>query len=132
MADPRQRRFRLWSWGQQSTAKSMITTPPTVQQVVEKLTELVNLERGVGALYYYLPDESLSAMAQDLCESHRLANVLEGGIDRALQRRCPRSQPGRLSMPFGIARSGKLVNSSQRLAFVSSKPYAPKVSCGVW
>jgi hypothetical protein len=89
MADPRQRRFRLWSWGQQSTAKSMITTPPTVQQVVEKLTELVNLERGVGALYYYLPDESLSAMAQDLCESHRLANVLEGGIDRALQAQMP-------------------------------------------
>jgi hypothetical protein len=46
----------------------------------------VHFERGVGALYYYLPDESLTAIAQDLCRSRRLANILEGGVDRDIIR----------------------------------------------
>jgi len=89
MAGPRQRRYRLWPWGQQPTATSARTTPPAVQEVTEKLTELVHFERGVGALYYYLLDESLTAIAQDLCLSRRIANTLEGGVDRNMQTQTP-------------------------------------------
>ncbi len=89
MADIRQRRFRLWPWGQQPTAMSTRTTPPAQQEVTEKLIELVHFERGVGALYYYLPDESLTATAQDLCLSRRMANTLEGGVDRDIRAQTP-------------------------------------------
>ena len=89
MADPRQRRYHLWRWRQQPTVMSARTTPPAVQEVTEKLTELVHFERGVGALYYYLPDESLTAIAQDLCLSRRIASTLEGGVDRNIQAQTP-------------------------------------------
>jgi hypothetical protein len=85
MADPRQRRFRLWPWRQQPAAMTTITTPPSVQEVTEKLIELVHFERGVGALYYYFRDESLAAIAQDLCHSRRAANIMEGGVDRDIR-----------------------------------------------
>ena len=85
MAAPQQRRFRLWPWRQQPAATTTTTTPPAVQEVTEKVIELVHFERGVGALYYYLPDESLTAIAQDLCHSRHMANILEGGIDRELR-----------------------------------------------
>jgi hypothetical protein len=89
MADPRQRRFRLWPWRQQPTVMSTITTPPAVQEVTEKLIDLVHFERGVGALYYYLPDELLTAIAQDLCHSRQAANILEGGVDRDIRAQMP-------------------------------------------
>jgi len=85
MADPRPQRFRLWPWRQQPSVISTRTTPPAVQEVTEKLTELVHFERGVGALYYYLPDESLTAIAQDLCHSRQAAHILEGGVDRDIR-----------------------------------------------
>jgi hypothetical protein len=85
MADPRQRRFRLWPWRQQTAAMPMITTPPSVQELTEKLTELVHFERGVDALYYYLPDASLAAIAQDLCRTRRAANIIECGVDREIR-----------------------------------------------
>jgi hypothetical protein len=80
MPDPRRRRFRLWPWRQRPVAMTT-TTPPAVQEVTEKLIELVHFERGVGALYYYLPDESLTSIAQELCQSRRAANVTEGGVN---------------------------------------------------
>jgi hypothetical protein len=85
MADPRRRRFRLWPWRRQPTVKSTRTTPPAVQEVTEKLIELVHFERGVGALYYYLPDESLTAIALDLCHSRQAAHILESGVDRDIR-----------------------------------------------
>jgi hypothetical protein len=89
MADPRQRRYRLWPWGQQPTATSARTTPPAVQAVTEKLSELVHFERGIGTLYYYLPDESLTAIAQELCLFRRMSNTLEGGVDRDIRAQFP-------------------------------------------
>jgi hypothetical protein len=89
MADPRQRRFRLWPWRQQPAVMNAKTTPPAVHEVTEKLIELVHFERGVGALYYYLPDESLAAIAQDLCLARRIANTLEGGVDRDIRPQMP-------------------------------------------
>jgi hypothetical protein len=83
MADPRQRRLRLWPWRQQ-TATATTSPPPSAQELAEKLTELVQFERGVAALYYYLPDESLATLAENLCRSRRAANLLEQGIDRDL------------------------------------------------
>ena len=84
MAEPRQRRFRLWPWRQQTATAATITTPPSASELAEKLIELMHFERGVAALYYYLPDESLATLAQNLCQSHRAANVLAQGIDRDL------------------------------------------------
>jgi hypothetical protein len=85
MADPRQRRFRLWPWRQQAATVTTTATLPSAQEVAEKLIELVHFERGVAALYYYLPDESLATIAQDLCQSRRAANILEQGVDRDLR-----------------------------------------------
>jgi hypothetical protein len=84
MADPRQRRFRLWPWRQQTATATATTTPPSTAELAEKLIELVHFERGVAALYYYLPDESLTTLAQNLCQSHRAGNILVPGIDRDL------------------------------------------------
>jgi hypothetical protein len=85
MADPRQRSFRLWPWRQQTATATTITAPPSAQELAEKLIELVHFERGVAALYYYLPDESLATLAQGLCQSHRAANQLEPGVDHDLR-----------------------------------------------
>jgi hypothetical protein len=85
MSDPRHRRFRLWPWRQQTSAVTTTTTPPTASELAEKLTDLVHFERGVGALYYYLPDESLATLAQALCQSNQVANRLEQGVDRDLR-----------------------------------------------
>jgi hypothetical protein len=85
MADPRQRRLRLWPWRQQPAAMTTITTPPAVQEVTEKLIELVHFERGVGALYYYFRDESLAAIAQNLCHSRRAAHITECGVDHDIR-----------------------------------------------
>jgi hypothetical protein len=82
MTDPRQRRFRLWPWRQQTATAPTITTLPSATELAEKLIELVHFERGVAALYYYLPDESLATLAQNLCQSHQAANILTQGIDR--------------------------------------------------
>jgi hypothetical protein len=85
MADPRPQRFRLWPWRQQPPVEGTRTIPPAVQEVTEKLIELVHFERGIGALYYYLPDESLAAIALDLCHSRQAAHILEGGVDRDIR-----------------------------------------------
>jgi hypothetical protein len=84
MADPRQEKFRLWPWRRQTATASAITTPPSPAALAEKLIELVHFERGVAALYYYLPDEALTTLAQNLCQSRRAANIVEPGIDRDL------------------------------------------------
>jgi hypothetical protein len=52
--------------------------------LAEKLSELVQFERGVVALYYYLHDEALATLARSLCQSHQMANRLEQGVDRDL------------------------------------------------
>jgi hypothetical protein len=85
MADPRQRRFQLWPWRRRTATGTTTATPPTAQELAEKLAELVQFERGVAALYYYLPDDSLATLAQDLCQSRRAANMMEQGFDRDLR-----------------------------------------------
>jgi hypothetical protein len=85
MADPRQRRSQLWPWRRRTTTGTTTATPPTAQGLAEKLAELAQFERGVAALYYYLPDESLATLAQDLCQSHRAASRMESGVDRDLR-----------------------------------------------
>ena len=82
MTDPRQRKFRLWPWRRQTATTTTLTNPPAAPELAQKLIELVHFERGVAALYYYLPDESLAALARDLCEARRGAGVLGQGIDR--------------------------------------------------
>jgi hypothetical protein len=95
MADSRQRGFRLWPWRQQTATVTRTTTPPTAQELAEKLTELVHFERGVAALYYYLSDETLTSLARTLCESHQAANMLEQGVDRNLQAKDVSLEPWR-------------------------------------
>jgi hypothetical protein len=91
MTDSQDRRFRLWPWRQ--TARTIADpAAPTASELAAKLIELVHFERGVAALYYYLPDESLATLAQDLCEAHRRANVTEHGIDRELHSKDTRLQ----------------------------------------
>jgi hypothetical protein len=85
MADPQQRRFRLWPWRQKAATVTATVSSPTAQEVAEKLTELVQFERGVVALYYYLGDETLAILAQSLCQSRQTANLLDRGVDRDLQ-----------------------------------------------
>lgn len=87
MDDLGQRRFRLWPWRQRTARPTPLITPPSAAQVTEKLIELMHFERGVAALYYYLPDELLATLAQSLCASRRGANVLDQGIDRDLRAR---------------------------------------------
>jgi hypothetical protein len=87
MADLRQRKFRLWPWRQRAVASNEPVAPPTGQELAEKLTELVNVERGVAALYYYLPDEALANLAQKLCQSHQSRHIFEQGVDRELRAR---------------------------------------------
>lgn len=87
MTDSQQRRFRLWPWRRHSAATAI--TPPAASELATKLIELMHLERGVAALYYYLPDESLSALAQDLCAARRGANLIDQGLDRELHRKEP-------------------------------------------
>jgi hypothetical protein len=82
MVDPRQRRFRLWPWQRQTATGTTLTTPPSALELADKLIELMHFERGVAALYYYLPDESLATLAQNLCQSRRAAHLLEQGADR--------------------------------------------------
>jgi len=89
MTDPRHRKFRLWPWRHQTATTTTITTPPTAPELAAKLIELMHFERGVAALYYYLPDESLATLAQDLCASRRGANALDQGIDRELRTKDP-------------------------------------------
>jgi hypothetical protein len=85
MTEARQRKFRLWPWRQETVTTLTKASPPSVLQLAEKLTELVQFERGVAALYYYLPHASLATLAQRLCESHRVTNVIDPGIDRELR-----------------------------------------------
>jgi len=85
MADLRQRKFRLWPWRQRTTASSAPVTPPTAQELAAKLTELVHVERGVAALYYYLPDEALTNLAQTLCQAHQSQNIIAQEVDRELR-----------------------------------------------
>jgi hypothetical protein len=64
---------------------NLATAPPTAQELAEKLTELVHLERGVAALYYYLPDEALANLAQTLCRTRQSQNIFEPQVDRELR-----------------------------------------------
>ncbi len=82
MTESRDRMFRLWPWRRQTATTTAITAPPEAPELAAKLIELMHFERGVAALYYYLPDASLTALAQDLCESRRRANAIDQGIDR--------------------------------------------------
>lgn len=85
MTDPRHRKFRLWPWRRQTAPTTAIITPPAASEVAAKLIELMHFERGVAALYYYLPDASLVTLAHNLCDSLRSANMLDQGIDRELR-----------------------------------------------
>ena len=85
MTDPRQRKLRLWPWRQQAATTTTLTNLPSAPELAQKLIELMHFERGVAALYYYLPDASLAALARDLCESRRGAGVFDQGIDRELR-----------------------------------------------
>jgi hypothetical protein len=82
MTESRDRMFHLWPWRRQTATTTAITAPPAASELATKLIELMHFERGVAALYYYLPDASLTALAQDLGESRRRANVIDQGIDR--------------------------------------------------
>jgi hypothetical protein len=85
MADLRPRKFRLWPWRQRTAVSTTSVAPPTAQELAEKLTELVHVERGVAALYYYLPDEALTKLARTLCQAHQSQNILEQEVDRELR-----------------------------------------------
>jgi hypothetical protein len=85
MAHSRQRGFRLWPWRHQTATDTVTPAPPTAQELTEKLTELVHFERGVAALYYFLPDATLATLAQRLCQSHQATNTLAQGVERELQ-----------------------------------------------
>ena len=85
MADLQQGRFRLWPWRQKSATSPVATVPPTVPEFAQKITELVQLERGIVALYYYLPDNTLAAYAQRLCQQHHAQRLLEAGVDHDLR-----------------------------------------------
>jgi hypothetical protein len=95
MADSRQRRFQLWPWRQHTATMPPTTAPPTAEQLSQKLTELVHFERGVAALYYYLPDETLANVAQTLCRSYQAANTLDQGVERDLRAKDPALEPWR-------------------------------------
>jgi hypothetical protein len=85
MADAQQWRFRLWPWRQRQAAESTGNPEPTAQELAAKLADLVHFERGVAALYYYLPDATLSSIAERLCQARQAANMLEAGVDRDLR-----------------------------------------------
>ena len=85
MARSQQRSFRLWPWRRQAATGNVTSTPPTAQELSEKLTELVHFERGVAALYYYLPDATLGTLAQRLCQSRQATNTLDQGVEHSLQ-----------------------------------------------
>ncbi len=85
MADAGRRRFRLWPWRAKTVAPKAPASPPSAQELSEKLTELVHFERGIATLYYYLPDETLAKLAQTICQTHQSQNVLEQGVDRELR-----------------------------------------------
>jgi len=85
MADTRQGGFRLWPWRQNRARQPTMSAAPTTQEVAEKLTDLIHFERGVAALYYYLPDATLAAMAERLCRSLQARSLLEPGVDRDLR-----------------------------------------------
>lgn len=85
MAHSRQRRFRLWPWRHQTAPTTAPSAPPSAQELTEKLTALVHFERGVAALYYYLPDATLAALALRLCQSHQATDALAQGIEHDLQ-----------------------------------------------
>jgi hypothetical protein len=87
MTDPWHRKFRLWPWRREAVTTTTLKTPPSAPDLSAKLIELMHFERGVAALYYYLPDASLAVLAQDLCESRRGANELNQGVDRELRAR---------------------------------------------
>ena len=95
MADPRRRRFRLWPSAAATATGTTVATPPSAQELAAKLIELVHFERGVAALYYYRPDESLAAIAQDLCHARRAANIFEQGVDRDVRARDARLEAWR-------------------------------------
>jgi hypothetical protein len=85
MASARRGGFRLWPWRQDKPRHPTETAAPTTQEVAEKLTDLMHFERGVAALYYYLPDPTLAALAERLCHSLHAQGVLEPGVDRDLR-----------------------------------------------
>jgi hypothetical protein len=85
MADLQRGRFRLWPWRRRSGAAKPASTPPSAQEFADKLTELIQLERGITALYYYLPDASLAAYAQLLCRRQQDRGLDEAGVDRELR-----------------------------------------------
>jgi hypothetical protein len=85
MADLSQRRFRLWPWKRANPVAPVPVVQPTAQELAAKLTELVHFERGVAALYYYLPDDSLAHLAQRLCQTHESQRVVQQGVDRELR-----------------------------------------------
>jgi hypothetical protein len=85
MTDLWQRRFRLWPWWKKSVASGVTAAPPTAQEVAQKVTELIQLERGIAALYYYLPDDTLTSYAQTLCQRHRAQAFIDVGVNRELR-----------------------------------------------
>jgi hypothetical protein len=60
-------------------------SPPSPEAFVAKITELVQFERGIVALYYLLPDEALAQQAQRLCQLHHSQSSLEPGVERELR-----------------------------------------------
>jgi hypothetical protein len=84
MADLQQRSFRLWPWKRTRPLTQAPVLPPTAQALAAKLSELVHFERGVAALYYYLPDDALAHRAHHLCQTHASQHVVPQGIDREL------------------------------------------------
>ena len=85
MAQLRQRSFRLWPWRRQTATDTATSAPPPAQELTEKLTELVHFERGVAALYYYLPDTTLATLAHRLCQSHQATDTPAQGVEHDLR-----------------------------------------------
>lgn len=84
MTDLQHRRFALWPWRRKKPVAQGVLLPPTAEALANKLGELVQFERGVDALYYFLPDDSLVQLARRLCQAHESQHVLQQGVDREL------------------------------------------------
>jgi hypothetical protein len=85
MADLRKRRFRLWPWRENAAVSEIMATPPTAPEFSQKITELIHLERGIAALYYYRPDETLASCAETLCQRVRAESRSAAGVDREVR-----------------------------------------------
>jgi hypothetical protein len=72
-----------------ATGPAVAAVPPTAPDFAAKMSELVQLERGIATLYYYLPDDTLARYAQMRCRALQAQQSLDPGLDRQLHAKEP-------------------------------------------